>query len=58
MSAIVKGNAIVAYAQALERSRSVEEALAEVQSAIEILGNDPDLLEIEELLTMFSNRSW
>jgi Ca-activated chloride channel family protein len=49
---LVKGNAVVAYAQALADRSLAASALDQVQAAIEVLGADPDLLEIEELLTL------
>jgi Ca-activated chloride channel family protein len=62
---LVKGNAIVAYAQALEATQrlrgpeareALEAALAEVEAALETLGDDQDLREIRDLLTAYIER--
>jgi Ca-activated chloride channel family protein len=59
---LLKGDAIVAYAETLKalNDMSGEEALALIdktlgiiQDAIDALGDDPDLLEIQSLLTQY-----
>ena len=59
---LVKGNAIVACAEALrdlqsqpreDRGATLDAALESVHAALEELGEDPDLLEIEGLLQIY-----
>jgi hypothetical protein len=64
---LLKGDAIVAYAEALKDARDtnapgakiaiLEAALATVQTALAALAGDPDLLEIEGLLTQYRDNA-
>jgi hypothetical protein len=60
---LLKGSAVVAYAEALEQLQSlegqaaldlIEATRAQVQAAAEILDADPDLAEIDQLLARYA----